>query len=194
MHRVFSAALILLLSACTAKEPTLTQARAVARVDQLIHDTASVLVPRPRLELIEHSMPPAMCLHEGGSAEQVVINRAYWLRGVPARENMNISRQVRAHWQAQGHRITASGGPGNPTLSGESSPDHFLLALVWAKGDHLYLASTSPCVWPDNSPAGEAPPNATNNLPSPGPAVLAEGTSIGRKPLTECNPPSLMGL
>ncbi|MFB9526384.1 hypothetical protein [Nonomuraea roseola] len=136
-------------------EPTMTQAQALARVDQLVAETAAALSPKPRLELIQSSVPFSMCLDEGKSENQVVVNRAYWLRDVPSSENMNIARQVHAFWERQGHVITSTGGwqVGHPSIGGESRPDEFILALTWSAGDDLYLAATSPCVWPDGTPA-----------------------------------------
>ncbi|MGW4468246.1 hypothetical protein ACWENQ_01095 [Nonomuraea sp. NPDC004354] len=139
-------------------QPTITQAQAISRVDQLVHETAAALVPKPRLELMPFTVPPSRCLHDGDSQDKVVINRAYWLRDVPKTKNMEIARQVRAYWEAQGHRIVSTGGweVGQPSIGGESRPDGFILALVWAAGDDLYLASTSTCVWPDGTPSPSA--------------------------------------
>ncbi|NUW36417.1 hypothetical protein HTZ77_34155 [Nonomuraea sp. SMC257] len=104
------------------------------------------------MELIESSLAPHACLNDDQPDDKVVIGRAYWLRDVPTSENMSISQQVRAHWEAAGHRIVAVGRPGNPDLSGESRPDGFTLTLTWAEGDNLYLGAASPCVWPDGRP------------------------------------------
>ncbi|GAA2354352.1 hypothetical protein [Nonomuraea africana] len=134
-------------------EPPLTQAQALARVDRLVHDTAAALTPKPRLELVASSVPFSACLDGGKSESQIVINRAYWLRDLPKSENMSIARQVRAFWERQGHVITSTGGwqVGHPSIGGESRPDGFVLALTWSAGDDLYLAATSPCVWPDDT-------------------------------------------
>ncbi|GAA0950899.1 hypothetical protein [Nonomuraea longicatena] len=87
-------------------DTTLTQAQADARVQQLIRDTAGALTPKPRLELIPDGSGADRCLGEDASEGMVHINRAYWLRDVPVSENLNLSRQVKAYRQAQGHRIT----------------------------------------------------------------------------------------
>ncbi|MEV2265612.1 hypothetical protein [Nonomuraea africana] len=144
--------LVLLMSGCTMYDKTITQEQADARVNQLIRDTAAALTPRPRLELIPYGTGADNCLAADAPEGMVSINRAYWLRDIPKSENLNISRQVKAHWQAQGHRIVAVGTGNNPDLNAESNPDHFILGLSWAKGDNLYLASTSTCVWPDGTP------------------------------------------
>ncbi|MFD1935875.1 hypothetical protein ACFSKW_30830 [Nonomuraea mangrovi] len=140
-------------------QPTMTQAQALDRVEQLIRETAAALTPQPRLELLPSSVAPHTCLDQGKSENQLVIYRAYWLRDLPRADNMNIARQVQAYWEKRGHVITATGGfhDGAPTVHGESRPDGFLLALVWAEGDDLYLASTSTCVWPNGSPPADSP-------------------------------------
>ncbi|MGW4468237.1 hypothetical protein ACWENQ_01050 [Nonomuraea sp. NPDC004354] len=134
-------------------DQTITQEQADARVNQLIRETAAVLTPKPRLELIPYGTGPDGCLTPGEPEGKVTINRAYWLRDIPKSENMNISRQVKAYWEAQGHRIVATGTGNSPNLNAESSPDHYILSLSWAEGDNLFLESTSTCVWPD----GRAP-------------------------------------
>ncbi|MFI6598111.1 hypothetical protein ACIBHX_17785 [Nonomuraea sp. NPDC050536] len=131
---------------------TMTESQALARVEKLIHETAAVIVPKPRLELMPHTVAPHPCLHDDKSQDQIVVNRAYWLRDIPKSDIMNVSRQVRAYWESQGHRITASGREGNPDLSGVSQADGFTLALTWSAGDTLYLAATSACVWPKGTP------------------------------------------
>ncbi|GAA3155040.1 hypothetical protein [Nonomuraea roseoviolacea] len=152
MLRLF-AALVLLTSGCSVNQPTATSAQALARVEQLIHETADILTPKPRLESVPSFEVPSTCWDEDKSQDQIIVSRAYWLRDVPKSENMSISQQVRAHWEAAGHRIVASGRAGNPDLSGESQPDGFTLTLTWAEGDNLYLGAASPCVWPDGHPS-----------------------------------------
>lgn len=126
---------------------TITQSQATERVEGLIRNTAEVLEPQPRLELIPYSVTPNPCAYSAdGLPERFTINRAYWLRGLPRDRSTDISRQVRARWEAQGHVITATGRAGNPGLTGTTRPDGYTLALVWAEGDNLYLAATSPCV------------------------------------------------
>lgn len=147
--------LALLLSGCTMNDQTITQEQADARVNQLIRDTAAALTPKPRLEPIPYGTGAEGCLTPGEPEEKVTINRKYWLRDIPKSENLNISRQVRAYWEAQGHRIVALGAENSPNLNAESNPDHYILSLSWAEGDNLFLASTSTCVWPQGRPPSE---------------------------------------
>lgn len=147
------------LTGCTMNQNTITEAQALARVEQLIHDTAAVLDPRPQLELIPSSATSTRCLDPGKSEQQVIVNRSYWLRKVPAKQqHMTIARQVRAEWERRGHLIVSTGGfdVGRPSIGGKSRPDGFNLALVWAEGDNLYLGAASTCVWRDGTPIPNA--------------------------------------
>ncbi|WP_203880866.1 hypothetical protein [Planotetraspora kaengkrachanensis] len=135
---------------------TIVQTQALTRVEELLSSTVSALDPKPRLELNAIVPTVSRCLDPGPteSSEQVVVSRAYWLRDIPANHNLAIAYQVRDHWVRQGHVILGTAGleSGHPDIAGETRPDGFILALVWAEGDHLYLASSSPCVWPDGTP------------------------------------------
>ncbi|MFI6499037.1 hypothetical protein [Nonomuraea typhae] len=130
-------------------DETITQAQALARVEQLIRDTAAALAPAPQLELIPHGTGTDICLNPNEPAGKVNVNRAYWLHDVPRSENLSISRQVKAYWEAQGHVITGTGTGKSPNLSGESRPDRYILGLSWSEGDKLFLEATSTCVWPE---------------------------------------------
>jgi hypothetical protein len=133
----------------TVQESAMTRSQATVRADQLVRETAKSIDAAPILELDETSAVPTPCLFsEDGVPERYSISRKYWLRNMPPRQHMDVSRQVRAYWQSRGHTITATGddSAGNPNLAGESHPDGFILALAWAEGDNLYLAATSPCL------------------------------------------------
>ncbi|MFI6387485.1 hypothetical protein [Nonomuraea sp. NPDC050540] len=134
-------------------KPTFSQGQAIAINDKLISETVRAINPRPRLEVISSFNAPSGCLGEGASKNQIIVSRAYWLRDVPKDQNLAISRQIRVFWQSRGHRIVSMGSNGNPDLSGESQPDGFRLFLTWAEGDHIFLGASSPCIWPDGTPA-----------------------------------------
>lgn len=142
---------LLTLTGCgKSDDGELTQSRATARVERLIRDTAAALTPQPQLEIIPVSVTPTACLDKSESLQKIVVGRSYWLRGVGRAQHMVVSRQVAEHWKEQGFQVIAKNGrPDNPDLSGVTEPDKFILALTWASGDHIYLAATSPCVWPE---------------------------------------------
>ncbi|GAA0356612.1 hypothetical protein GCM10009530_02220 [Microbispora corallina] len=138
-----------------AVDRTLSEHEALDRIGALITSTAAVLRPHPRLEPLTLFTVPGRCQASDGGAGRIVVSRAYWLREVPARDNVHVARQVVDEWTRQGHTLVGTGGfeSGHPNVSALSRPDGFVLALAWAEGDHLYLAATSPCVRPDRTPA-----------------------------------------
>lgn len=155
LHRLIIPIIILLTSCSHGQKMTTTQAQAIALAEELIHDTAAALRPTPRLELLPYSAAPNPCAFaDDGLPERITVSRAYWLRDVPRVKPVTLAQQVQAHWQQQGHVIVSTGGfeVGHPSIGGKSTPDGYTLALVWAEGDNLYLAATSPCIWPNGTP------------------------------------------
>ncbi|MFF5212736.1 hypothetical protein [Streptosporangium sp. NPDC000396] len=157
---VMIVAVALLVAGCTGgeavNEPTMTEAQALARVEQLIKETAAVIKPKPRLDLYRPSLNPNSCLDptDGGSEDRVVMNRSYYLRDIPQDQVAEVARQVKQYWEQQGHYVQGT-SPNGLNISGRSRPDDFLLSLAPTEDDHgivLGLAATSPCVWPNGTP------------------------------------------
>ncbi|MFE3448873.1 hypothetical protein ACFXJ8_08030 [Nonomuraea sp. NPDC059194] len=146
------AVLVLLLTGC-AEKLTLNENEAISRVERLIRDTVAVIEPRPRLDAFLPSLNRRYCLDptDGGSEERVIVNRRYYLRGIPKERFVDVANRVKAHWQQQGHLITGVNGleTREPDISGRSRPDDFILSLSWTQGDVLGIGVTSTCVWPD---------------------------------------------
>ncbi|WP_248961816.1 hypothetical protein [Sphaerisporangium perillae] len=141
-------------------KPTLTQDEAVARIEQLIHDTANALTPMPRLDLYRPSLNVGSCLDptDGGSEDRVVISRTYFLRDIPKDKITNVAKQVKAYWEQQGHLIQGVSETGT-VISGRSRPDDFLLSVDHSDNDVLALGATSPCIWLNGTP--EPSPHAS---------------------------------
>ncbi|MGW5682131.1 hypothetical protein [Nonomuraea sp. NPDC003754] len=156
MKRII-AVLVIALTACseiqTMNQPSVTEAQAVARVEQLIRATVAVIQPEPKLDLFLPSLNNARCVGatDGGSAERIMVNRRYYLRGIPKERFVDVANQVKAHWQEQGHVVTHVNGleTKEPDVSGRSRPDDFILSLSWTQGDVLGIGVTSTCIWPD---------------------------------------------
>ncbi|WP_229811469.1 hypothetical protein [Streptosporangium pseudovulgare] len=132
----------------------MTQAQALARVEQLIKETTAVITPTPRLDLDRPSLNVNSCLDptDGGSEDRVVIARSYYLRDIPREQVPEVARQVEQYWKQQGHYIGAVSANGL-NISGRSRPDDFLLSLApTGDDDVLNIGVTSPCVWPNGTP------------------------------------------
>ncbi|MGV9774546.1 hypothetical protein [Streptosporangium sp. NPDC003464] len=134
--------------------PTMTQAQALARVEQLIKETVAVIRPEPRLDLYRPSLNVNSCLDptDGGSEERVVINRSYYLRDIPRDQVGEVARQIKQHWERQGHYIEGVSKNGL-NIAGRSQPDDFLISLASTGDDDvLNLGASSPCIWPNGTP------------------------------------------
>lgn len=134
-------------------KPTITQAQALARVEQLIKETADMIKPGPRLELDRTSLELAKCHSptDGGSEDRVIVDRGYYLRDIPKDQIGQVAKQIREYWQQQGHIIEGFSKDGT-TIAAHSRPDDFLLSLDGTGDDVLLLGASSPCVWPNGTP------------------------------------------
>ncbi|MEV4247943.1 hypothetical protein AB0J63_31575 [Streptosporangium canum] len=155
---VMIVAVVVLAVGCTrgeaVNEPTMTQAQALARVEQLIKETSDVINPNPHLDLYRPSLNVNGCLDptDGGSEDRVVISRSYYLRDIPKDQVGEVARQVKQHWERQGYYIEAVSKDGLAVF-GHSQPDDFLLSIgPTGDDDVLNLGVTSPCVWPNGTP------------------------------------------
>ncbi|MFG6192513.1 hypothetical protein [Nonomuraea sp. JJY05] len=143
----------------SADKPTITKAQALARIEQLINGTVAVMHPKPELELHQPSLNDSLCLDpvDGGSEDRLIINRTYYLRGLPKDSLKEVVAQVKAYWQSQGHYIEAQSENGLQ-LYGRSRPDDFFITIGWTEGDVLTLGSTSTCLWPNGTPEPSSTP------------------------------------
>ncbi|MFI6740118.1 hypothetical protein ACIBI9_44955 [Nonomuraea sp. NPDC050451] len=143
----------------SADKPTITKAQALARIEQLINGTVAIMRPKPELELHQPSLNDSLCLDplDGGSEDRLIINRTYYLRGLPKDSLKEVIAQVKAYWQSQGHSIEAQSDNGLQ-LYGRSRPDDFFITIGWTEGDVLTLGSTSTCLWPDGTPEPSSTP------------------------------------
>lgn len=137
-------------------KPTITQEQALDRIEQIIKETVKAIEPKPKLELYRPSLNVNMCVDptDGGSENRVIVARAYYLNGITQDQVGNVARQVRQHWEQQGHQITVV-TPDGLDISGRSRPDDFILSLTPtgdANAPILNLGVTSPCIWPNGTP------------------------------------------
>ncbi|GAA0975276.1 hypothetical protein GCM10009555_032880 [Acrocarpospora macrocephala] len=138
--------------------PTMTKAQALARVEQLIKEAADAIDMPKELELYEPSLGDDLCLDpiDGGSEERIVVNRKYFLRGIPKGRITEVTQRVKAHWEQQGHIIDGVSNDGLVVV-GRTRPDDFYLALGWTNDDVPTLAATSTCIWPNGTPEPTQP-------------------------------------
>src|SRR5437868_7293340 len=122
-----------MLTSCIAGEmdDSITEAAAIARVEQLVRNTAASIAPEAKLELIRSSLAPNPCMYDDvGLPIKFTINRAYRLLGLDKTRLLPIAQKTIDYWEKQGHTIIGTNGfdVGKPTVSGQSNPDGYILA------------------------------------------------------------------
>jgi hypothetical protein len=134
-----------------------TPQQAAAYADVILHDTASALDPRPRLEFsAEFSDSAAWCSGGPGADTMVVVTRCYWLRGITGPQFAAVGEQVLAYWRRLGWVITDTAGIGarRPVIGAVAPPYAFRVSLEWsATGGSglLSLNAASVCLWPEGT-------------------------------------------
>jgi hypothetical protein len=136
----------------------MTEQQAIARAEQMLHQTAAALTPRPRLEADRPGSYTGPCLiNPNDTADtRVQVTRAFWLRGISPRDNAGIGDQVLRFWKEHGYDVYQTQGVGTsaPNVFAHTPGDNFLISLEWSADGSLSIGATSPCLWRD----GTAPP------------------------------------
>ncbi|MEO3861644.1 hypothetical protein [Acrocarpospora sp. B8E8] len=142
----------------SSNKPTITKAQALARVEQLINEAASAIDIPKKLELFEPSLGDDLCLDptDGGSEERIIVNRKYFLRGIPKDRVTEVAQRVKTYWEQQGHVIDGVSADGL-VVYGRTRPDDFYVTLGWTADDVPTLAATSTCIWPNGTPEPAQP-------------------------------------
>ncbi|WP_440099938.1 hypothetical protein [Streptosporangium sp. H16] len=162
--RVFAAltalAMIGWLSGCTKDStmndgPNISEAQALARVEELTRLVLAGVKPTPGLDLIPTSLADHPCIPNEGNIPtgKIYIIRKYYLTGIPNERLVEAARKIQVNWEGLGHKITNEHAfdTGEPRLSGRSSDD-FRLALNTVEREstlQFLLSVSSPCFRPD---------------------------------------------
>lgn len=135
---------------------TMTEKQAITRAEEILHQTAAALKPRPRLETYRPGSITGPCLISPNDAKdkRVQVTRTFWLRGITPDQNAAIGTQILQYWKAQGYTITGSKGVGSPqpSISGATRADDFLISLDTSSDGSLSIGTTSPCIWAHGTP------------------------------------------
>ncbi|MEV6981669.1 hypothetical protein AB0M95_10485 [Sphaerisporangium sp. NPDC051017] len=133
------------------EETSMTEAQALARVEQLINGTVAALDPKPRLEAVPTSLDNSECgAQVGDSKGGVTVGREYYLRDIPKEQIDSVARQVKQYWSGQGYLIEGVSKTGR-SITARSVPDDFLLAFGPAGDDGLVMGASSTCARPSGT-------------------------------------------
>jgi hypothetical protein len=151
----------LVTSACSGGgspvfHPTMTEQQAIARAEQILHETAAAISPRPTLEVYQPGSDTGPCLINPNdtSDKRMQVVRTYWLRGITEQDNASVGEQILRFWKHKGYAISDTKGVGTsqPDITGATQIDDFLISLEWSADGSLSIGTTSPCIWPKGTP------------------------------------------
>ncbi|MEV4753170.1 hypothetical protein ACFQVD_01195 [Streptosporangium amethystogenes subsp. fukuiense] len=156
------------LSGC-AKEstmndgPNISEAQALARVEELIRAALTGVTPTPGLDLDPTSLADHPCIPNEGNilTGDIYVIRVYYLTGIPKERLVQEVRKIQTNWEKAGHKITNTYAfdQGKPQLSGRTGDD-FRLALDTVDRNstlQILFSVGSPCFRPDKPSPSASP-------------------------------------
>ncbi|ALG06619.1 hypothetical protein [Kibdelosporangium phytohabitans] len=128
--------------------------RANKRAEQYPQDAASSLNPPPRLELLSR-FDDTECNDpsDNGPRGRVYVSRDYWLRDVPRERNAEVAEALVRWWTSHDFVVLSDKRPKENWISVVNKNDGFSTSIQESANGDLSLGATSPCVWPNGTPA-----------------------------------------
>ncbi|MBB5854671.1 hypothetical protein ACFQ05_15285 [Amycolatopsis umgeniensis] len=158
-------------------KPTITIVQANQKVTDYLTQVRVAFPAEARYKLTaseEHG--PCLDPTDGGSGERVIATRTFQIFDLPKENIPSYFTAVKEWAQSHNFRILDNNPP-NEYLWLENNSDSVRMALKANSLGGLYLIATSPCVWPDGTPAPEA---AAPEAPKP--EILAQPEPPVQKP------------
>jgi len=145
---------------CSSPKPevpvknTITRQEANDRVDKYISDSVTSLAPSPRLEpLGREDAGDCSDPTDNGPLGRVIASRDYWLRDVPKSRNAEVVASLVRWWQDHDFVVRNDDRPKENWVLVENRVDGFRMSVQESSQGDLSLGATSPCVWPNGTPA-----------------------------------------
>ncbi|KAA2250120.1 hypothetical protein F0L68_38915 [Solihabitans fulvus] len=132
---------------------TMTQTQAAQRVEEHARRALAVLPRQARPELLIAETTQCDDPTDNGPLGRVIASVEYQVHDLPPAGFGEDFDALRTWWEANDFRVLADERPANPYLWVEHTGDGFRLALKANDLGELYLTGSSPCVWPDGTPA-----------------------------------------
>ncbi|MEV4382607.1 hypothetical protein [Streptosporangium sp. NPDC049644] len=135
--------------------PNISEAQALARVEDLIRSVLTGVTPTPGMDLDPTSLADHPCIPNEGNVltGEIYVIRVYYLTGISKEHLVQEVRRIQSNWEKAGHKITNEYAfdLGKPQLSGRTGDD-FRLAVDTVERDstlQILLSVGSPCFPPD---------------------------------------------
>lgn len=136
---------------------TITQQQAIERVDRYIADAVAALPDEPTLtpgleQLSSECIDPT----DNGPRNRIQVLKSYDLDGISKDRNGDYFDALRQWWTTHGFRVLDEDQTVPRRIQVEHNSDGFRMGLAEASdGSFMSLGATSPCIWPDGTPAPE---------------------------------------
>jgi hypothetical protein len=164
---VITTALAIAMVACSAHtdprvpmKNTITQRQAIERVDQYIHDAVAAITPPVRLEVLSGSDDSA-CDDptDNGPKGRISASRDYWLHDLPAEKHNDYIDALKRWWQEHDFVVLRDDRPRDIYVTAENRHDGFRMGIegTVTGPPRLSIGASSPCVWPNGTPAPRTP-------------------------------------
>ncbi|GAA1212679.1 hypothetical protein LY12_003167 [Prauserella alba] len=136
---------------------TLTIEQARDRAQQHIDRAVAALPVTPELTLHRDDELECTDPDDNGPAGRYQVGRTYWLDRIPTERSAEIVDTLHGHWTSGGFRVLADERASDDRfVSVEHGEDAFRMSVQQSKDGSLSLGASSPCVWPDGEPPGDA--------------------------------------
>lgn len=134
---------------------TITVEEAERRVEEYFRAALAVLPARARPEVgLIHTVPcddPT----DNGPKGRKIASVDYEIHDLPADEYPAYVETLAQWWRDNNFRILDDDRPARESIWVENTEDGFRMRVKANNAGRLFLIATSPCVWPDGTPAPE---------------------------------------
>lgn len=132
---------------------TITQQQAEQRVEENYRMVLALLPKEARPALQVGDIQPCDDPTDDGPRGRVIASVSYQVRDLQAADFNAHFDAIKQWWTDHNFRILDDSRPKNMYLWAENNGDGFRMALQANDVGGFYIISTSPCVWPEGTPA-----------------------------------------
>lgn len=158
MRRVLLAVLMLLVTSCgkeTNVRPTITVDEAERRVEEYFRQALAVLPERARPEAALIDTYDCDDPTDNGPAGRKIASVDYQIHDLPPAEYPRYIDDLERWWRDRNFTVLDDERPARQSVWVENNEDGFRMRVTANDVGGLYIVASSPCVWPDGTPAPE---------------------------------------
>ena len=134
-------------------KPTITAQQATERAQQYAHELANALPSSATLE--DRGVLNSACPNPSGVGfeKRLHVNVDYWVRGLDTAQYNEYFDLMKNWFTTHGWTLDTDERPSKMFLNANRMDDGFTMSLQANNKGGLALGTSSPCVWPNGTPA-----------------------------------------